>query len=669
MPSGTRADRARLEQLRDQLNHHLYRYHVLDDPEISDAAYDRLYAELVELEATHPDWVTPDSPTQRVGAEPVPGLAPVTHALPMLSLDNAHGDAELEAFDARLRRFVGRDEPIRYVGEPKYDGIAVELLYEDGLFVQGSTRGDGRVGEDITHNLRTVRSLPLKLRREISGSLEVRAEVFLPIAAFRELNRARLEAGLDPYANPRNSTAGALRQLDPRAAAERPMDLVCYGLGRGAESLSVRSQLELLERLAELGLRVSELVRPCESAAEAIAFHHELAERRDTLPFEIDGSVIKVDDFALRDELGQLNRSPRWAIAFKFPPRQETTRIEDIRTDVGRTGVLTPVAVLEPVQIGGVTVVHASLHNQDEIERLDVRIGDLVFVERAGDVIPKVVKVVHGERPDGTTPYRLPDTCPVCGSATVRLEDEVARRCPNLECPAQIKERLRHFASRRALDIEGLGEKLIDQLVERGDLERPSDIFELDSESLASLDRMGAKSADNLVAAIQRSRHTSLGRLLYGLGMRHVGERIAVVLAERARSLAGLTALTLEELEATDEIGPIIAASVRAFLDDQHNRDEIGRLERELEIEVPVTRKVPRAEVTDKVFVLTGALSAPRESFADRIRAAGGKVSSSVSKKTDFLVAGERAGSKLNKAEELGVRVIDETELEELLRA
>jgi len=670
MPEDSQAaskDRARLERLREEIDHHLHRYHVLDDPEISDAAYDRLFAELVALESAHPDWVTEDSPTRRVGAEPVTGLAPVPHAIPMLSLDNAHDEEELLAFDQRLQRFLGRDDPIRYMAEPKYDGIAVELAYRDGVLVQGSTRGDGRVGEDITHNLRTIRSLPLRLRGGAPELLEVRGEVFLPIEAFRRLNQTRLEAGLEPYANPRNSTAGALRQLDPRAAAERPMDMVCYGLGRGASELGVRSQTEMLERLAELGLRVSSLVRLCENAAAAVAFHHELEARRDALPFEIDGSVVKVDDFALRDELGELNRSPRWAIAYKFPPRQETTRVRDIRCDVGRTGVLTPVAVLEPVQIGGVTVVHASLHNQDEIERLDVRIGDQVFVERAGDVIPKVVKVVRDQRPEGTHPYQLPEQCPVCESETVRLEGEVARRCPNLECPAQIKERLRHFASRRALDIEGLGEKLIDQLVERGSIRRPSDLFRLDRQTLIDLERMGEKSADNLLEAIRKARSIALGPLLYGLGIRHVGERIASVLAERAHSLEGLTRLTPEELEDTDEIGPTIAASVRAFLEDPHNRQELERLEKELSIAVIESQVQAVEGIANKTFVLTGALSKPREEFAGRIRAAGGKVSGSVSKKTDYVVAGERAGSKRTKASELGVQILEESELEALL--
>lgn len=667
------ADRARIDELRRELSEHAHRYHVLDDPVIADAEYDRLYRELLELERRHPAWRTPDSPTQRVGAEPISELLPAEHVIPMLSLDNAHDAAEINAFDQRLRRFLGRDLPIDYLVEPKYDGIAVELCYEKGAFVLGSTRGNGRVGEDITHNLRTIRALPLQLRGAAPEQLDVRAEVYMPLAEFRRINRERSDEGLEPYANPRNSTAGSLRQLDPRVCARRALDLFAYSLGRGSGELGVTSQSELLERLRELGFPVSQDTAACRRVEEVIAFHHALEQRRDSLPFEIDGSVVKVDDFALRKELGELNRSPRWAIAFKFAPRQETTQIVDIRTDVSRSGTLTPVAVLEPVQLGGVRVVHASLHNQDEIDRLDVRIGDHVFVERAGDVIPKVIKVIHERRPAGAQPYRLPDLCPVCSSATVRLPGEVAVRCPNLECSAQVKERLRHFASRGGLDIEGLGEKLIAQLVEHGRVRRPSDIFTLRADELVELERMGARSAAKLVQAIEAARHTELSRLLYALGIRYVGERIAGLLAAHFSSLVAICSAAPEELEAIEEIGPIIAQSVRGFVGDSSNLEELARLDQLIDATAPEPSPVDEPGVVPdalagRSFVLTGTLSIPRSTLASRIEAAGGRVASSLSGRTDYLVVGERPGSKLAKARELGVAILDQAGLEALMR-
>ncbi|MCZ6569128.1 MAG: NAD-dependent DNA ligase LigA, partial [Deltaproteobacteria bacterium] len=518
------SEQQRLAELRSLIAHHNNRYHVRDEPEISDAEFDRLFRELQELEQQHPEWVTPDSPTQRVGAQPRKGFPTVEHTIPMLSLDNASNLEELRAFDARLRRFLKREEIIHYTAEPKYDGVAVELRYDEGRFTLGSTRGDGRTGEDVTHNLKTIRSLPLRLQgRPAPKLLEVRGEVFMPLEHFDRLNRGRLAEGLEPFANPRNATAGTLRQLDPRVSASRPLDLFVYGLGRGKESLELGYQSELMTRLAELGFKVNPRCVSGVDIEGVAAFHAELERDRDGLPYEADGTVVKVEEFALRERLGELERSPRWAIAYKFPARQETTQVKKIRCYVGRTGVLTPVAVLEPVRIGGVTVVHASLHNQDEVDRLDVRVRDTVLVERAGDVIPKLVKVVGEKRPSRTRRYRLPSSCPICGSPTVRLEDEVAVRCPNLACPAQVKERIHHFGSRRALDIDGLGEKLIDQLVKRGLVRRPSDLFALDQETLAGLERMAAKSADNLLVAIERSRDAALDRFLFALGIRHVG--------------------------------------------------------------------------------------------------------------------------------------------------
>ena len=666
--STDRKQRERLEVLRGLISHHNHRYHVLDDPEVSDAEYDRLFRELLELEKAHPDWVTPDSPSQRVGGEPVEGLRSVEHAIPMLSLDNAFGAEEILAFDARVKRFLDRDAPVPYTAEPKYDGIAVELLYEDGELRVGSTRGNGVVGEDVTHNLRTVRSLPLRLRGAPS-LLEVRGEVFMPVRDFEALNRTRIEQELEPYANPRNSTAGTLRQLDPQVAAARPLHFFCYGAGRGADALGVRSQTELLERFRELGFKVSTRFARCEGIEAAIEFHQALERERDSLAYEVDGSVLKVDSFHLRDELGQLNRSPRWAIACKFPPRQETTRVTGVTITVGRTGVLTPTAELEPVHIGGVTVRNASLHNQNEIDRLDVRVGDTVFVERAGDVIPHVVKVVLEKRPADTVPFRLPEHCPVCGAAAVRAEGEVALRCPNLECPAQVRERLRHFAGRGGLDIEGLGDKLIDQLVTHGHVHRPSDLFELSFETLSGLERMGEKSARNLLERLERARHTTLQRLLNALGIRHVGERIADVLARAFGSIDALLAASAETLESTDEVGPTIAAAVRAFLDDPQNHEELQRLAARLDVAPIIVSERPSGSgpLEGKTFVLTGTLSAPRPHFQARIEAAGGKVTGSVSKKTDYVVAGDAAGSKLRKAEELKVAVLDEAGLLALL--
>jgi DNA ligase (NAD+) len=660
--------RRRLEELRGEIARHDYRYHVLDDPLISDAEYDRLFRELLELEAAHPELVTPDSPTQRVGGAPLEGFATVEHVIPMLSLANGSNVEEVLAFDTRLKRMLESEDPIAYTAEPKYDGVACELLYEEGRLALGSTRGDGRTGEDVTHSLRTVRSIPLRLRSEGAPPLlEVRGEVFMPLAEFDRLNRERADEGLEPFANPRNATAGTLRQLDPAVSASRPLDIFVYGIGRGGEALGASSHRGLLERLRELGLKVNPHLGGGTGIESAIEFHTQLEREREELPYEVDGTVIKVDSFELRERLGVLNRSPRWAIAFKFPAHQETTTLREIRPYVGRTGTLTPVAVLEPVRIGGVTVTHASLHNQDEIDRLDVRKGDTVFVERAGDVIPKIVKVVKEGRRPGARRYALPESCPVCGSQTVRLEEEVAVRCPNLECPAQVKERLRHFAGRSALDIDGLGEKLIDQLVERGLVRRPSDLLDLQLDQLSALDRMGEKSSQNLLAAIERARETTLPRLLIGLGIRHVGERIAEVLARTYGDLDALLSAPREDLEAVDEVGPTIAESLRRTLDDPANRGEIERLAERLQIRPPDPAPIAAGAVEGRTFVLTGTLSEPRDKLKKQIEANGGRVKSSVSSRTDYLVAGARPGSKLTKAEELGVEVIDEQALLELL--
>ena len=662
------AERKRLLELRREVEHHDYLYHVLDAPEVSDAEFDRRFRELQEIEARHPEWVTPDSPTQRVGAEPAEGFRRVRHVIPMLSLGNASSEEELRAFDARIRRFLRTEEPLAYVAEPKYDGVAVELVHEEGVFTLGSTRGDGRTGEDVTHNLRTVRSIPLRLTTDRPPPLlEVRGEVYMPIVAFEELNRERMEQGLEPFANPRNATAGTLRQLDPKVAASRPLDLFTYAVGRGLEDLGVSTHVELLERLRALGLKVNPRFVRSVGIEGVLEFHAKLEAERDALPYEADGTVVKVDDFELRDRLGELERSPRWAIAYKFPPKQETTRVVDLRAYLGRTGTLTPVAVLEPVRIGGVTVSHASLHNQDEVDRLDVRVGDSVLVERAGDVIPKVVKVLRSRRPKHTRRYRLPERCPVCGTRTIRLTDEAATRCPNLSCAAQVKERLRHFASRSALDIDGLGERLVDQLVEQGLVRRPSDLFHLTHEQLVGLERMGKKSADNLLGQIERARRTTLTRFLHGLGIRHVGHRTAGILARHFGDLDPLLAASREALEAVPELGPIIAESVYTYLRDPANRAETDRLRREITFEAPPAGVAEGSPGAAKTFVLTGTLSEPRSRVQERIEAAGGKVTSSISGHVDYVVAGGNPGSKLRRANELGVTVLDEEGLRRLL--
>ena len=665
--SAAPADRARLEQLLLELAEHSYRYHLFDAPVISDVEYDRLMREAQSIEAEHPEWIRPDTVTQRVGAQPAEGFATVAHRVPMLSLENASGPEELEAFDVRIRRLLESDEPVTFTAELKYDGVAVELLYENGALTLGSTRGDGRTGEDVTHNLRTVRSIPLRLRgSDPPALLEVRGEVFMPLDEFARVNRDRLDRGLEPFANPRNSTAGTLRQLDPQVSASRNLDIFMYGIGRGDEALGVKTHMELMERLAELGFKVNPRLERTEGIDGVIEFHRKLEGDRDRLNYEVDGSVVKVDSFELREQLGQLTRSPRWAIAYKFPPRQETTLVRAIHSYVGRTGALTPVAVLEPVRIGGVTVEHASLHNQDEIERLDVRVGDTVFVERAGDVIPKVVKVVRDKRPPHTRRYRLPDTCPQCGSATLRPEGEVVLRCPNLECPAQVKERIVHFASRGALDVDGLGVKLVDQLVERELVHRPSDMFALDLETLVGLDRLAEKSASNLLDALEKARDVDAGRFLYALGIRHVGERVAVVLAEAYPDLDELLKASAEELAVVHEIGPTIAETVRAFLDDPSNREEFQRLRGLLQLRTAAATSRSH-QLAGKTLVLTGTLSAPRAAIRAKIVAAGGRVVGSVSKSTDFLVAGANSGTKLDKARSLDVAVLDEAELDELL--
>jgi DNA ligase (NAD+) len=669
----------RIEELARELERHLELYHRHDTPEISDADYDGLFRELQALEALHPGLAQPDSPTQRVGAPPAEGFETAAHRSPMLSLDNAMDEAEMRAFDERIRRMLGREEEaIAFVGEPKLDGAGVELIYEQGLLALGLTRGDGQTGEDVTISLKKVMSIPLRLESssaEVPEVASVRGEVVFPLAAFRRLNQLRVERGEEPFANPRNAAAGSLRQIhdiDPRRL--RSLEFRAYAVAEGLPR-DTRDQWQVLETLRAWGFVVSPECSRCLDLEAAVAFHATLAEKRDTLPVEIDGSVFKVDRLDLQDQLGTVSRSPRWAIAFKFPPEQATTVIESIEVQVGRTGALTPVAKLRPVAVGGVTVSNASLHNQDEIDRKDLRPGDGVVIQRAGDVIPQIVNRIDAPREDGkrrARRFRLPAKCPVCRAPVVRLEGEAITRCPNIDCPAQLKNNVRHLAGRGALDVDGLGEKIIDQLVEQGLVSRLSDLFAITEDQLAALERMGAKSASNLAASLERARHTTLARFLIALGIRHVGSTVAELLARHFGDLDPLAAASAEDLAAIEGVGPVIAESAQRFFEDRRNQAEIARM-RELGVDWPASEPAaPPADgkLTGKTFVLTGSLeNRSRGETKAAIEAAGGKVTGSVSEKTDFVVGGAEPGSKLRKAQALGVEVLDEAGLEELLSA
>jgi DNA ligase (NAD+) len=667
----------RIARLRELIHQHDYRYYVLDDPSVPDAEYDRLMLELRELEAQHPELVTPDSPTQRVSGHVAAGFAEVRHGVPMLSLDNAFSDQDIVAFDRRVRERLQRDEqPIEYCAEPKLDGLAVSLTYRAGRLAVAATRGDGSSGEDITANVRTLRSVPLTLRGAAAAAaeIEVRGEVFMPLGGFERMNAAAAQAGEKVFANPRNAAAGSLRQLDARITAARPLEAFFYAVGRwqGEPSMPA-TQIGLLRQLAAWGLRTNPEVRAVHAAAGCLTYFHAMAARRASLPYQIDGVVYKVNARADQEALGYVSRAPRWAIAHKFPADEALTTLRDIEFQVGRTGVLTPVARLEPVQLAGVTVSNATLHNMDEVERKDVHLGDTVVVRRAGDVIPEIVRVLPERRPQGAQRPKLPAQCPICHSPVVRVEGEAAARCTGgFSCPAQRKEALRHFASRRALDIEGLGEKLIDQLVTQDRLRTPGDIYTLEAAQLSELERMGDKSAANLVAAIERSKATTLPRLLHALGITGVGESTAQELARHFGSLAALQAASVEQILEVPDVGPVIAASVHAFFADERHRRELARLQ-SLGLHWPeaapaaaaVQAALPLSGVT---VVLTGTLSGlSREQAAAQLSALGAKVSGSVSKKTRYLIAGAEPGSKLKRAEQLGVEVLDERGLTELL--
>jgi DNA ligase (NAD+) len=660
-----------IEKLRGEIRHHEYRYYVLSDPEISDFEFDKLIKRLQELEAQHPELVTPDSPTQRVGGQPAEEFPKVRHSVPMLSLDNTYSVDELREFDRRVRELAGR-EKVDYVGELKLDGLSMSLTYENGVLVHGVTRGDGTTGEDVTSNVKTIRSVPLRVepkKLETIGNpkrFEVRGEVIMTLKAFEETNARREAAGEPKFANPRNSAAGTMRQLDPRIVAERRLDMYLYQLlvnGR----VPLADHAKMLDALGKMGFKVNPHRTLCRSFEELLAYIQEWESKRDSLDYEIDGIVVKVNDTRLWEELGTTAKSPRWAVAFKYPARQATTRVNDIRAQVGRTGTLTPVADLEPVDVGGVTVSHATLHNMDEIERLGVKIGDTVLIQRAGEVIPQVVKVVKAA-PDGRE-FKMPRKCPVCGGDVHRSEGEVAYRCVNAACPARLKESLLYFAGRRAMNIDGLGDKLVDQLVNKGLVHDVADLYRLTHEQLANLERMGDKSAQNLVEEIENSKKAELARLIFALGIRFVGERTGQLLADHFGSLDKLAKASEEELLQVEEVGPRVSEAIREFFGEKRNRDVIEKLRKAgLQFEQKKARNA-EGKLAGKQFVLTGTLPTySREEATRMIEEAGGRVTGSVSKKTDYVVFGADPGSKLEKARSLGVKTIDETALRRLLK-
>jgi DNA ligase (NAD+) len=676
MASGSKDVEKKLETLRDKIRHHEYRYYVLDDPEISDFDFDKLMEQLKKLEAEYPALITPDSPTQRVGGTPREGVVKVRHSSPMLSLDNTYSEEELRDWERRVHELTGRSD-IEYVCELKLDGMSLALIYEDGRLVRGITRGDGTTGEDVTLNVRTVRSVPLSIPSEklkkagIPPDFEVRGELLMPLAAFKRMNDEREAKGLSLFANPRNATAGTVRQLDASITAQRRLDYFSYMLLKNGRTLMDRHS-KTLDALEAAGFKVNPSRRLVKNMEEVWAFIKEWEGKREKLPYEIDGIVIKVDRTALQDELGFTGKAPRWAIAYKYAARAGITQVLGVRWQVGRTGKLTPVAELAPVAIGGTTVRNATLHNMDEIGRLGLKIGDWVQVERGGDVIPKVAKVLEDQQLDTKeVPIKKqeivpPEHCPECGTKVVKTEGEVDYRCVNANCPAKLRETIRHFASRHVMNIEGMGDALVTQLTERGLVKNVADIYHLTKENLLSLERMGDKSAQNVLDEIEASKKLPLERVIFGLGIRFVGERTAQFLAEHFGSIEALLNASLEELEEVNEVGPRIAESIREFFDEPTNRQLVKRLEA-AGLRFKGTKKQRGTKLAGKTFVLTGTLSNfTRDEAKKLIEDAGGRVSGSVSKKTDYVVAGTDAGSKLDKAKELGVSVIDEKEMEKL---
>ena len=662
--------KARLLELRHIIDELSYQYYTLDKPTVTDYEYDMMYRELETIEKAHPEWVTPDSPTQRVGSKISGGFEKYTHDQPMLSLGDVFNDAELMEFDQRVRNDLG-GEALEYVVELKIDGLAVNLIYEYGQFVRGVTRGDGRVGEDITNNVRTIRTIPLRIDND-SPHIEIRGEVYMPIESFAQLNAQRRDDELEPFANPRNAAAGSLRQLDPRITAKRPLTFFCYGVGvlEGGE-LPASHSARLLQFKA-WGLPVSDRVTLCHTPEEVLTYYRKVEEERPHLGFDIDGVVIKVDSLALQEQLGFVARAPRWAVAFKFPAQEQMTFVRDVEFQVGRTGAITPVARLEPVHVAGVLVSNATLHNADEIERLGLKIGDKVVIRRAGDVIPQVVNVVLSERPADARDVVFPTHCPVCQSDVERVEGEAVARCTGgLICGAQRKESLKHFVSRRALDVDGMGDKIIDQLVEKEYVHTPADLFRLTAGKLTGLDRMGPKSAQNVVNALEKAKETTFARFLYALGIREVGEATAAGLAAHFGTLEALEQASIEELQKVPDVGIVVATHTFNFFAEESNRDVIAQLLAEgVRWPAPVVVKAEEIDspFAGKTVVLTGSLSQlSRDDAKARLVALGAKVAGSVSKKTDLVIAGEAAGSKLAKAQELGIEVIDEAEMMRLL--
>jgi DNA ligase (NAD+) len=669
------ATRKEVESLRSQIRHHNHLYHVLDDPEVPDAEYDRLVRQLTALEKEYPELITPDSPTQRVGAEPIKAFGTIRHVVPMLSLDNAFSEDELRDFHRRVTERLGIEDAahgLGYSAEPKLDGAAVSLLYQKGDLVRAATRGDGTTGEDITHNIRTINSVPLKLLGNgYPVILEVRGEVFMPRAGFQRFNELARKKGEKTFVNPRNAAAGSLRQLDPRLTAERPLDMYAYSVGQVEGGALADRHSIVLDQLQEWGLKICPERKVVDGIEGCLDFYQDIGNRRDSLSYDIDGVVYKVDRLDYQQQLGFVSKAPRWAIAHKFPAQEELTVVRDIEFQVGRTGAVTPVARLEPIFVGGVTVSNATLHNMDELHRKDVRVGDTVIVRRAGDVIPEVVRVVKKRGARRKAKVKTPSKCPVCGSKVIRIDDEAVARCTGgLYCEAQRSEALKHFVSRRALDIEGLGSKLIEQLVAIGRIKTPADIFSLDRDELIEMERMGEKSADNLLASIEKSRETTLSRFLYGLGIREVGEATASALASFYGKLEAIMKAEEEDLQTVPDVGPVVASRIRAFFGETHNAEVIQRL-RDSGVhwkESEPTAKPSDGPLAGQTFVLTGTLiGMTRDEAKDRIQALGGKVTGSVSKKTNYVVYGDNPGSKLAKAQKLAVDTIDQSGLEKLL--
>lgn len=661
----------RIEKLKDQINYHNYRYYVLDSPEISDAEYDRLFDELVELEKKHPKFVTPDSPTQRVGAPPLTEFKTVPHSIPMLSLNKALSEDEFLDFHRRVKELSGVSEKkIEYTTELKFDGLAVELVYKDGKLAQGSTRGDGFIGEDITLNLKTIKTIPLRLltrKAKVPKVLEARGEVIMSKSEFEKLNKEREKKEEPLFANPRNAAAGSVRQLNSKITASRPLYMYVYGIGR-FEGIKLNSHSEALQYLKDLGLNVNPHQKLCKNTLEVIEFYQNILKIREKLDCEIDGIVVKVNDFELQEKIGELSRSPRWAVAWKFPAQQQTTVVEDIRVNVGRTGAVTPVAILRPVRVGGVVVSRATLHNEDEMRKKDVRIKDTVLVQRAGDVIPEVVKVITSKRTGKEKIFKMPERCPVCGSKVERLPGEAVHRCTGIACPAQIKENMYHFVSKGAMNVDGLGFKLLEQMLDKGLIKDPADLYFLKKEDIMKMDRMGDKLAENILGAIEKSKNPDLPHLIYALGIRNVGEHLATVLAKEFNSINNLKNKSKEELTAVNEIGPIVAESIYNFFHDEKNLKVLEKLKKG-GLKFPKMKvKVKKTPLSKKTFVLTGALeSFTRDDAKKIIEDMGGRVSSSVSKNTDFVVVGEEPGSKLDKAKKLRIKTVNEEEFKKLI--